>query len=272
MPDGRAAPSPAPKVARLHEHLLPEINLKATGLPSRGLAYPKNCEISYRPYTFGEIQKINQSKLSHKGKLSFVMDGIHTSFDKEDLTLSDISYIALLRKISTIGGHKANVVITCRGCHKEYTQMIDFGTSTSQIEFFDLQAPELPVIVTFSNNQEFSFMPLTYKKFVKIMEEGQEQDVTALIAHQCMDGDFKHIYKIVENATFEDQMLLQELDELLKHNLKPLTIVCQNRIQDQPCLHENKIELTGGDALLLPFREPKKPSQSRIRFGTKAQH
>jgi len=270
LPDGRVPhPQIPPKSAHSsHEQLLPEIFLKPTELPSRGLAYPKGCEISYRPYTFGEIQKISQSKFNNKAKLSFVMQGIQCYFDKEEMTLADIAYVALLRKISTIGGHKVNVSFKCQKCHQACTEVLDFGTAQSKIEFHDLIATELPVIITFSNNKDYSFKPLTFKKFAKIIEQNCEDDTIALISHQCVDADYKDVYKVIENATYEDQVLLEELDKLLEHNIKPVSIVCHNK----PCNFENKVELAGVDALLLPFREHKKSPSSRIRFGSKASH
>lgn len=268
LPDGKVqSPIHPPKTTHSsHENLLPEINLKPSELPSKGLAYPKGSEITYRPYTFGEIQKISQSKFNHKQKLGFILEGIHCSFEKENLTLSDLSYIALLRKISTIGGHKANVSFKCQSCLHPCTEVIDFGTSESKIEFHDISAPELPIIITFSNNKEYSFKPLTFKSFTKIIEQNLENDTIALISHQCIDGNYKELYKFIENATYEDQLLLEELDKLLEHNIKPVGISCKK------CNFENKIELSGGDALLLPFREHKESTSSRIRFGSKIKH
>lgn len=261
-------PSAQPSSQR-HENLLPVIYLTQDQLPSKGLAYPKYFELSYRPYTFGEIQKINQSKINTKQKLAFVMEGINTSFDKELLTLSDLSYIALLRKISTIGGHKVNVSARCTQCRHEVTEVLDFGTSKSIIEFQDLLAPELPIRITFSNYQEYAFKPITFKSFCKIIEQGLEGDTIALITHQCIDpSQYDELYKVIENSTYEDQVLLEELDKYLEHNIKPVPIACKNKVSDKICGHINLVELSGGEALLLPFREPKKSHSSRIRFGS----
>lgn len=271
FPGTEHPPTHAPSLE--HEHLLPYIQLTQNQLPSQGLAYPKGFELIYRPYTFGEIQKINQSKLSNKQKLTFVLEGIKTSFDKELLTLSDLSYIALLRKISTLGGHKVNVTFKCGKCRQEITEAIDFGTSQSIIEFQDILAPELPICITFSNNKEYKFKPITFKSFSKILEEGLEHDTIALIAHQCINPhQYDELYKVIENSTYEDQILLEELDKYLEHNIKPIKITCKNVVGGQACHHVNSVELSGGEALLLPFRESKKSPSSRIRFGSQASH
>lgn len=79
----------------------PEIEVKE--LPSKFLPYPKGTKITYRPYLFGEVKKFNQGQQSTSQAWALIASGIKCSFDVNELTLSDLRYIGLLRKISTFG-------------------------------------------------------------------------------------------------------------------------------------------------------------------------
>ena len=56
-----SAPEPSVKQEK---NYLPTVNVN--DLPSKFKPYPQGVEISYTPYTFGELKKFSQSKLSVK--------------------------------------------------------------------------------------------------------------------------------------------------------------------------------------------------------------
>ena len=67
---------------------MPVVQVKS--LPSQFTPYKllvKNPEIQYKPYKYGEIKKMNQSKMSVKQLFKEVLNGIICNFDKELLTL-----------------------------------------------------------------------------------------------------------------------------------------------------------------------------------------
>ena len=78
--------------------------VEVTQLPSGFIAYPEGVKISYRPYVFGEIKKFNQSNMSKLNAYELAMQGVVVEgMPKDDITFADMLYIALLRKISSLG-------------------------------------------------------------------------------------------------------------------------------------------------------------------------
>ena len=138
------------------KEFLPEVKMKVNGLPSRGIPYPNGASIKHRPFTFGEIKKISQSKLDTKEKFEFILSGIDCSFDKLDLTLPDFMYIGLLRKISTLGTTEGILVVKCPKCNKEHNERLEIGSAKSKIDFHDMKAPALPIIIEMSDKNTFN--------------------------------------------------------------------------------------------------------------------
>jgi len=273
---------PEPKQPSIRDYL-PEIKLKVDRLPSKGLAYPPGATIKHRPFTFGEIKKISQSRLDTKEKFEFILSGIECSFDKLDLTLPDFMYIGFLRRISTLGTSEGVLIVKCPHCKKDHREKIEVGSSKNHIDFNDIKAEALPVIVELADRREYYFQPITLRKLFELLDGNKEvNDPILLMAAQCSlikEGkkeyipDIEEVYKIIENVLPEDGLMLAEVDEYLAHSIKPLKLICKNKLaDDQTCGQEMSVELDGGDALLLPFRGDKESTQRRIRFGTKVQH
>lgn len=266
FPDGRVALRPQGP-----EKFLPEIEISPSQLPSRGIPYSRGSIVKYRPYTFGEIKKFNQSKVSARETFEMVLEGISCSFDKSALTISDVLYLGLLRKISTLGSSKISVPVICNKCGALQNEILDLGSSSSVLEFEDMSAPELPIIVTLSNNQDYEFSPLTMKDYYLALEKNIEfTDVLALMALQCRNQTYEHTYKMIQEAYPVDRLLLEEVDKLMFHELKPIKIKCKKHLGDRSCGNEIQVALDGGAALLLPFREHEKSTSDRIHFGSKS--
>jgi len=267
-------PVETPKAPESDNDYLPLIKVSVDKLPSKGLPYPAKSFIKHRPFTFGEIKKVSQSKLDNKEKFEFLLSGIDCSFDKYDLTISDLLYIGFLRKISTLGTSQGIITVKCPKCKKDHREMIELGSMKSKIEFDDIKAPALPVVVEMSNSKDYTFSPLTVKKLFLLMDQKRDiDDPILLMAAQCTDHDLDDVYKFIENVYPEDGMLLSEIDELLFHGLKPYQMVCKNMDADKnQCGQEMSVGLDGGDALLMPFRGDKESTKSRIHFGSKTKH
>ena len=72
-------------------------------LPSRKLQYPKGVRVYYRPYTLGELLKINQYNFDEVELYEFILDGIKvTGMEKEDLTYYDVVYLGWRRKTASM--------------------------------------------------------------------------------------------------------------------------------------------------------------------------
>jgi len=251
---------------------LPTINLATTkALPSKFILYPKDASIKYRPYSFGEIKSISQSKMTITEQLEKVLSGVECNFDKKRLTLSDLLYLGLLRKISTLGTTKFIINYVCGECRSQIRRTI----SSDDLEFKDLEIPDFPVIADLSIG-EYHFNPLTVEDFYRLHELGKSQDTIAALAMQCSNKSFEEAYKAFYNCTnMNDAQLLNEVDKVLDHGLKPITVKCTNSADGKTCgcSHENVIALDGdggkSELILTPFRESEGSSRNRIRFGNK---
>jgi hypothetical protein len=239
----------------------PEMGVAVDKLPSKSLAYPPGSTIHYRPYSFGEVKKISQMKsLTDIELFDFALDGVTTSFDKERLTMPDILYIGLLRKISTVGVTNASIHCICSKCKNRVSKQF----SIQDIDFHDMKAPDLPVIVTLSN-QTMEFSPLSLGAFRKLYAMKKHDDEIAIYAAQCLNLTFEEAYKLIYNANAADHTLLEEVDEYMYHSLAPVDVQCE-------CGAKNKIEPDGEAALIAPFRVDEGATRSRIQFGKRAAH
>lgn len=263
-----------PPTVEKKEPYLPVINL--SDLPSKFLAYPKGVEISYHPYKFGELKKFSQSKLSLKQRYEFILDGIIVNgMKKEKLTFNDFLYIALLRKLSSVGAYEILIKFNCIKCGFENNHHVKLDA----LEFDDIEVPELPAHLVI-NDKELSFSPLTVEDFFALFKEGKESDPTGILAMQCRNRHFKEAYDIIFNANPEDSELLDELNRMFYHGLATMKIGCKNKdalVKDiidgieieknVHCEHINKIELGDPDLIVQPFRRDGRTAKDRIRFG-----
>jgi hypothetical protein len=257
------------------EPYLPVVNLKQ--LPSKFLPYPQGVEISYSPYKFGELKKFSQSKLSIKQRYEFILEGITVSgMDKEDLTFQDFLFIALLRKMSSVGNNDLLITFNCLKCeHKnQHHIMLD------ALDFDEIEVPELPAILEIKDH-EMSFTPLTLKDFFTLFKEGKEKDSVAILAAQCRSHEFEQAYDILFGANPEDSQVLEELNKVFYHGLATLRLKCQNKeaptsefidgVEIEKLVHcdfENRIELGDPDLIVQPFCGDRRTPKDRIRFGS----
>jgi hypothetical protein len=244
---------------------LPKVSLEVKDLPSKSLSYPPGTTVSHRPYTFGEVKRISQSKLGIKDTFKEILKGVETNLpDKGMLTVPDVLFLGLLRKISTFGSSKFSVAYHCSHCDKGST----FDLSADQIDFAELSVPRLPIKISLSNDVEYVFTPITINDYNYLVDKELADDELAILAVQCRSGGFEKNLEEFNNCNMEDGQILSEVDKLLKHEVKPVKNKCNNKLDDNKvCGGENNIELDGGRALVLPFRKLENVNGSRIRFG-----
>lgn len=258
---------------------LPTIVLK--NVPSKFLAYPKGVEISYQPYKFGELKKFSQSKLSLKQRYEFILDGIIVSgMDKMQITFNDFLYIALLRKMSSIGVHDVQITFNCGKCGFENKHHVQLD----KLDFDEIQVPELPAHLSI-NGKDLTFTPLTVGDFFTLFREGKENDAVGILAVQCRSHHFKEAYDIIFGANTEDSELLEELNKVFYHGLATMKIPCINKEatvtevidgleieKTVHCDYVNKIELGSPELIVQPFRGPGGATKNRLRFGNGDAH
>jgi len=268
---------------------LSTVSLDLDQLPSKGLSYRSKMpspSITYRMYSYGEVLKSSDSKMSEEQKIKFVLRGIETNFNKRDITLSDFLYIALLRQISGLGSEKFIAVCACPKCkgRDKYpieTESFDYNDLFDDID--PSEKPELPIVVDLFGGIDHVFMPVTVGDYLDLIEMGKENDEIAMHVMQCVNRDeiyedFDDVYDKFYRANIEDGQYLEKVNDFLHHGLKPFEIKCTVKISEEDseegskeklCDYRYPVELDGGQALLLPFRESKSPKRDRIRFGNK---
>jgi hypothetical protein len=247
---------------------LAKIFLDVKELPSKGLSYPKDCEVYYKPFTFGELEVINQGPTNVKKDLELVLEGIECSFNKLDLTGPDFLYIAFLRKISTLNTKEVIISYQCNLCGQKnrHIQPVD------KFEFEELQVPELPIIADLRSGT-YEFMPLTVKNFLNMLNKGNEKSAIWMLAYECSSHNTKEAYEAFYGACLEDGKILREVDKLLYHSVKPIDTVCTSKNEyDEECGNQIILNVEDLDNLILPFRGSERTPESAIRFGTKTPH
>lgn len=259
--------TPVEQPSKLLVSNIVQISISVAELPSKGISYPEKSHIQYRPYTFGEIKKVSQSKLDVKTSFKFILEGIETPFDIMDLTVGDFFYLGLLRRLSTLGSDKIILPYKCNGCGKVSKHIIE----TNSIGFDDMEAPLLPVQADFGE-RELEFNPLTLRGLFELIDLNKHDDEIALLAKQCSNIEFEEMYNFIDKAGPDDTALIQEVDKILYHSVSDVVFNCKETIDDKVCGRKNTIELDGGQALIMPFREGEKPIRSKIHFGKSNAH
>lgn len=231
-------------------------------LPSKFLPYPEGCSIKYRPFTFGEIKSFSQSKLTLKSRIEFMLEGIETSFPKQDLTYPDFEFILILRKYSTVGAGSFYIDVPCGGCKKELRVIFDL----SKIEFDDLECKALPVRTTVGVDKELVFWPLTIGKYLEFYDNKKAQEMNtelAILSYQVSNMPFEEAYNVIYNLSGEDITVVQRIDNLLYHGVKNLEKVCDS----EDCGYRNSVDISEEDVIFYPFRVGERPVEDRICFG-----
>jgi hypothetical protein len=256
---------------------LPTVTLQPESLPSKGKSYPKGVSFTYTGYTYGEVQMISSSK-----KMSYVdiMRRAHqsirvqgTRMNPNDMTMFDVLYLAIARKLSTLGSNEFEISLICEAkkCNKEFKHIF----SQKDIKFKDIEAPELPLKVELMNKAEMVFSPLTIGDFYELSEGGQLfkalsgkgdqnpfRDPIAVKAAQVRNMKFLEAYETIKNITDpDDSELMDEIDTMLMHNLEPLEHTCE------ACGRVNRLQLEGKESLIKPFRTGGSTVRNRIRYG-----
>lgn len=276
-----AAPTSTPPPAKVAAvaRFVPKFSSPIKKLPSGGKAYPVGLEVRYRPYSFGEIKTINQSTLSIKEKILEILEGITVSsdFDPLDLTLQDGFFLGFSRKRETfLREDKIVIPHHCAGCDRRSDFIMQ---ENKDLDFYDLAAPKLPIGISL-HGEDFSFTALTIRQYfsyldhlTKAVDDNNELDAeAAMMAVQCVSHSFEEAYQACFNAPPEGQDDLVEVDKMLRHELKPVTFKCTNKVETDGvasvCGHESTLRLDEVGRLVLPFRdESGEPRKSRLRFG-----
>lgn len=248
---------------------IPKIKIDVKDLPSKGKTYPRNAEISYRGYLFGEIQEINSSKgRTFLDNLKSALSGITcVGMNVTDITLPDAVYLAILRRMSSCGTSDFEIKYICGNpsCKKVNSRVFN----QNSISFNDLAIDGEGIELELSDGNKYAFKPMTYGDFLaltrgnKDIKNGQDltRDKVAVMAVMVRNRLFSETYNNFFNLTSdEDFELLNEINSMLHHDLQPLSHKCDS------CGFENSVTLEGRDSLITPFRKGGKSLRERIHI------
>lgn len=241
-------------------------------LPSKFLPYPEKSEIHFKSYTYGEISKMSQSKVSISKKIDMAFEGIQTNgFDIKDLSYFDLQYISLLRRGSTFSTSDFSIKYTCRNkkveikegkkkkvkkCEQDNFEIIPL----TSFEFIDLEIPKLPINVKFSERiVKFNIFTIGDYKFLDSI--GKVDDTTAILAKQTDIKNFEEAHKFIQGITGKDLIWLKKVDMMLNHGLKPFKLECK------VCKYVNYIGPGEGDVVIMPFCREEDSHGDVISFG-----
>ena len=241
---------------------LPEIQVGQ--LPSKFLPYPTGSKVYYKPYTWAEIEYLNASKVDSVTLYDYILGGIRTeNFDKADLTMMDFYYIALLRKLSSLGTAQFSMTYSAFG--GTHTKI----ASSEDLDFDDLNIPALPITAKL-NNGSLSFSPITIRKYRQLVSLNLADDDISLMAAQCT-LPLEESLEIAKTWYGSDLSTLDKVDRLLHHDIKPIkdrisisrpypifdNTKPESDINVRYTMEYKEVEINVNDTktLILPFRE-----------------
>jgi len=243
----------------MDKSVLPKIQV--TQLPSKFKSYPKDATIFYYPYTYGDLLSFNQSKMSEAGNVEFILKGIEVS-PNFSLTYFDFLYIALLRRLSTFDSSKFDIKYACSKCGNVVTKTVTF----EEVEFDDMDVEDLPIVVTYKD-KDLTIMPLTISQYLDLAKKGKHNNKIAILAKTITNVPFDEAMNIISTATGEFAEILDEVNTILYHGIKPFSFECDNEVDGEKCGQVESVSIDRPEVLVLPFRRDSKAIRNKIRFG-----
>lgn len=232
---------------------------KEEWLPSGNLQYPSGVKIYYKPFSFGDLMKINNSNLDETEFYRFILEGIEViGMDKYDLTFYDTVYLGWRRKTASFGGSVLDAKSFCPNCDFRNSSIFDLN----DIKFSDSEIKSLPVKCKICKI-ELKFKFLTIKDFIELFSQDKNKDILAIYAKSVTNLDFEESYNILKNSYGDDLDKIGLLNSILYHGIEDLEVECSN------CKDKYKVKVTNSSEveLLKPFRSKEDIIRDEISFG-----
>jgi hypothetical protein len=220
--------------------------MRVKEVPSGFKPYPRGAEIYYRPWRVAEIQQFNQAEeLWTRDKYLMALEALEvTGFEKEDLSIFDLFYVSLIRKISAIGSQRVLLSRVCPNCGKQVSLQVE----TKDLEFADFEPEVFPVVPRFSGFSDMKFGVLTVRGMLDLIGKGLTGQSLIPYLSRCVIGeDWDGAYaRLGDLSSYEDYEILGELNRMLFHGLKPFTVQCPHTVDEVlPPDGSNKISYQG---------------------------
>ena len=225
-------------------------------LPSQGLSYPEDTKFYVRPFTYGEVLRLNEPNTREdEGEIyRILLTGIRSTggFDTSKLTVPDFKYLSLLRKFSTFDTDISfEFTFECSKCFASQTKVLKF---VDNFVFVDLSIKSLPIkLESLGDKKNLEFHPVTVGSFITAYNESKK-DVTRLrvklMASQFVSSSItqKEAEEIVTNSSGIDIDKLEKIDELLFHDVKPIVVECSK------CKNKASYPIDSQGSIISPFR------------------
>lgn len=217
-------------------------------LPSKFLPYPQGSKISYKTFSYGELEQWANTSLGEEDKIKLALSGIKTEgFEVQDLDLQDFYYIMMLRKLSTFNSPRFKLNFECPHCNHSTTVTPELAS----IEFGELELiDEIPVLVEMSDKTVLEFKPMTVSDYLRFRKENLEDSKLNRLALQIRNKNFNEALQYIKDSTnIDDMEILDELDNLLNFGNQKITVNCTE------CNNPVTIPIMGVSALAEPFRK-----------------
>jgi len=236
---------------------LPEVEIK--NLPSKKLQYPEATRIYYKPFTLGDLQKINNSNMDAIQLYEYILEGIRVSgMEKSDLTFYDTVYIGWLRKIASLGTPLFNMKAYCPQCDTMNSRTIEL----KDMEFEDTKVPSMPINIKIRDiNLVFKY--LTIRDYIDILRLDKMSDVVHVFAKHVSNLPFEEAYNLIFSLIGSEVDNVEYINGLLYHGLSKVPFKC----------HECKLEYMVNPAnyteaeITRPFRRQEDDIRNEISFG-----
>lgn len=249
-----------------------------TSVPSGGIAYPEDWSIEITPYTFGQSSGIKETDLSQRRFYNYVLDGVYTNFDKNLLTLEDILFISMARKLVSTKTSKITINSTCPECLNDNKISMDLKDAIQYEKSKISSRDKYPVKAKFSkyvgwfrylnlneslellksNSKNTGTIDNIIKRTVKLVESVGEDKEKVIFDEKQRDKAGEELLKTVyESFVDEDSQTLEDLLDIFNSiKLIPLKITCQE--PSCQAVYEQELNTGGLSDILTPFRDEKK--------------
>lgn len=232
-----------------------DIWIKIDELPSgfKGYANPLP-KVEYRPYKYGEIKALADPALSDMEKARILKDGIRCNFPKDDLYYDDYRLILLYRVLSTIKTQRFEVSYQDGVDADSEPVIIKKKFSLTDIEFSDLKAASLPIVIAIGDDTKIKLNLPSLKRFLEYSDLDMDDDIYLFL----QTASVKDAQKIVDDL---DTEAVLEIKKLIDSYLRLDSFV--------------RVQLSSGEevtvpvnvATVSPFREETRPSAIRVESG-----
>lgn len=270
------------------DNILPSYRI--TELPSRFIGYPDNAVISVQPYTAGQAINIELAGRDNINSMEEILHGVNVQgISKEELSPQDVIFLGVYRNLVSSKNDKINIRSICPKCLAENNEAKSLAViKFKELEGFDKEC--YPIEVDFDNYiMKFEF--LTYKAFKHCLnkyhgaklyqiayqvseytdKETQEvfkrpyysNDPNERRSTSAFDLYIKNVRNILFDLVDEDKDALNEVIDILEdYGTKPIEVTCS----DERCKHKYSVNLNEEGVLVMPFREPRESSRTRIKL------